>query len=418
MEANMGDFLIGTGVFLLLAAGIALFLFGFAKRDIFFTIIEPGKAKIVMRNGIYVRTIFNFPGYGMSRYKRSSNYQGIYEIQALIKKRLEEWKKTQGDNEIQGDDLRDMKETIESEVRNEYLEQDSGLFGFRWVGIPPFQSIYHYRLRWSEIWRNVGELSKETEKEKNGVIVADRLLQRSEETSQFYLKETPYGLILSQAEDKDNIAVDVILFVVAAIRNPSKAAFQVANWWTAVSDILVAEIRPMVSQLSWENLKDIDGNLLDFHKDSAKAQNLMARSSNKIETANDKIFDDGGFFDQVRQLVRKMDEDWGVEILSIRIDDVALPKEIASAATKQYVAKQEAHAVVAKAEGDATAISMVAAAEAGRVTAVMGAAKALGDEGVAMKITEDMAKGGKTIFAVGSLLDSVKGILGRNKEES
>lgn len=357
----MGDFLIGTGLFLLLAAGIALFLFGFAKRDWVFTFVEPGTAKVVLFNGTYRKTIFNFPEHGIDK-------EGA---------------------------IRNLKDVEENRL-GEYDKQMARFGGLRFIGIPPFFSLFEYTLRWSVIWRSVADLGKAMAQEKiDGVVAADgRLLQRAENVRQFYLKATPYGLLLPKAEDHGKIAIDVILLTMAVVRNPSKAAFRVSNWWNSVSDSLVAELRPWIASLPWEELKEIKGDLLVEDQGEEEAHRPK----------------------KVKDLIKFMLDEWGVEILSIRIDEIVLPKEIAEIATKRYQAEQEAEAVRARAKGEADAINTVAAAEKGRIVAVMGAAKDLGDEGVAMKIAEDMAKGGKTVFAVGPMIEAARGILGKKGE--
>ncbi len=356
---------------LLFGAGLALLVYGLAKRDIFFTLVEPGTAKIVLLNNAFRRIVFNFPGYGMN----------------------------------EKHDIRNREKTPQDEIGS-YREQTPFFGGLHFVGVPPFWSLYSYRLRWSVIWRNVeGGLEKVMELEGiQGISAAGgRLLIRLDNVTQFYLKATPYGLLLSGAEDKDKIAIDAIFLVMASVRNPYKAAFRVNNWWTAVSDNLLSEIRPWIGELSWEVIKNIEGDLLDYAKaEKAVLEATDPEAKRKIHRnwkrlwfslppAARETFKRQRFFENVLKLVNIMEDEWGVEVISIRIDEIVLPKGIPEAATKKYVAEQEAQAILA-----------VAGANAERINKIFAAARAHGDDGVAMKLVEDLSNGrAQPIISVG-----------------
>jgi hypothetical protein len=67
---------------------------------------------------------------------------------------------------------------------------------------------------------------------------------------------------------------------------------------------------------------------------------------------------------------------------------------------------------------EAAKISTLANAEAGRVRTVMGAAQDLGEDAVAMKIAEDLSKGGGQITVIGSTARTlVDDLLGKRKEK-
>lgn len=339
---------------LVLLVVVGLVIYGLASFNIFFTLVEPGTAKVTTLNKAYFRTIFNFKGYGITP-------EG--EI-----RRVEELEKARRSHKTAG-----------------WFRRFLG--GLYFIGPPPFFELYRYTLRWGVLWRNVADLEKEIERSNvSGTVATGNIFQRSEVVEEFYLKATPYALLLTDVEDVNKIKTSIVFVIMASVRNPSKAAFRVNNWWTAVSDNLLAQIRPWVGQFRWEDIKSIE-------------EDLLKRSD----------------FRNVKRLVKLMTEEWGIQVMSLRIDDVVLPTDIEEAATRKYVAEQEADATRVKAAGEADAIRTVAAAEQERITTVFAAATAHGDDGVAMKIAEDLSRGAKSTWVIGakplaeSLRDLTKG---------
>ncbi len=331
---------------------LVLLIYGLASFDIIFTLVEPGTAKIVMFLDDYQRTIYNFDGYVIND---DGDIRRLEELEELV---------ASGDPDAPDISL--------------YEERKGLLGGLHFVGFPPWWSLYRYDLRWSVHWQNVSDVEEEIERSGlRGEFVKEfGVFQRSEEElTEFYLKATPFALVLRDVEDDDNIKISIVFEILVSIRNPRRAAFRVNAWWAAISDNLLAEIRPWAGSQSWEDLKDLPGNLID----RPDFETICGTELTRIA------------------------EDWGVEIVAIRIGDVILPGDIPEVAMREYVA-----------ERDAGVVRILAEAERDELTAVFTAAKDLGPEGVAMKMAKDLSEEGNTTWVIGakSLVGSLRDLVG------
>lgn len=69
---------------------------------------------------------------------------------------------------------------------------------------------------------------------------------------------------------------------------------------------------------------------------------------------------------------RKQDQEWGLEVTGIRLQDIGMPEDLKKIMSRQAAAEREKRATITKAEGDRLATENLAAA-AGTMTASPGA---------------------------------------------
>ncbi len=129
---------------------------------------------------------------------------------------------------------------------------------------------------------------------------------------------------------KDNVTVKVDAVVYMRVLNPDKAVLEIANFRAATSNFAAAALR------------DVTGN---FELDE-----LLGK--------RDEIAD------QLKQIVDTQTDKWGIDIESVRLQNIELPSDMKRAMAKQAEAERERRAAIISAEGEKSAAKAVADAAA------------------------------------------------------
>lgn len=117
-------------------------------------------------------------------------------------------------------------------------EEEARLFGgLRWVGIPPFWKIYKYKFSWTGVDVN-GQLTPHQKEELDYVL----------------LMEDVYWLKIAGAEDVNLLPIDIELLVTMQVVNPYRALFKVQNWSEMVMNRLKPLFREYVATISFKDL--------------------------------------------------------------------------------------------------------------------------------------------------------------------
>ena len=134
---------------------------------------------------------------------------------------------------------------------------------------------------------------------------------------------------------KDNITVTVDAVVYMRVLNPQKAVLEIADYRTATSNFAAAALR------------DVTGN---FELDE-----LLEK---REEIAN-----------QLKTIVDDQTDKWGIDIESVRLQNIELPSDMKRAMAKQAEAERERRAAIITAEGEKSAAKAIteAAMMLGRV---------------------------------------------------
>ena len=129
---------------------------------------------------------------------------------------------------------------------------------------------------------------------------------------------------------KDNVTVKVDAVVYMRVLNPEKAVLSIANYHTATSNFAAAALR------------DVTGN---FELDE-----LLGKREEIAE--------------QLKKIVDTQTDQWGIDIESVRLQNIELPTDMKRAMAKQAEAERERRAAIISAEGEKSASKAVAEAAA------------------------------------------------------
>lgn len=177
-----------------------------ARMNIFFTLVEEGSAKAIMRLGGFERVIMQFKDRGIAK--------GGEKI------------KTATGEEI----IAERGDVIEG--------ADYHLFGgFRFLGIPLIHYLYNYSFRWATIRAQTGEIIKREEKI-DFILVKDDV----------YVAET------KSAESRGMVPLDITLLITARCVNPYKALFRAQDWMEMIINRSEAIFREYAASDNYENL--------------------------------------------------------------------------------------------------------------------------------------------------------------------
>ncbi|MFH1854851.1 MAG: slipin family protein [bacterium] len=131
-----------------------------------------------------------------------------------------------------------------------------------------------------------------------------------------------------EAITKDNISVGINAVIYYKVDDVSKAILEVENFFYAISQLAQTTMRNIVGSV------DLDTLLSERDKVS----------------------------DQIRAIVDKLTDPWGIKVQNVDLKDVSLPQEMKRVIAKQAEAEREKRAVITKAEGEVIASTNLAKA--------------------------------------------------------
>lgn len=129
---------------------------------------------------------------------------------------------------------------------------------------------------------------------------------------------------------KDNVTVNVDAVVYFRVSNAEKAVLEVTNYIYASSQFAQAALR------------DVTGNV--------ELDSLLGKRDEVSQ--------------QIKEIVDVQTEKWGIDVESVKIQNIELPQDMKRAMAKQAEAERERRAVIITAEGEKAAAAAVADAAA------------------------------------------------------
>ncbi|MBX4210527.1 hypothetical protein KW783_00955 [Candidatus Parcubacteria bacterium] len=254
---------LGTPALLFLFAIVAREL---AEKDLFFTVVTEGQAKAILRNQRFYRAVMSFKKH---RFRGNTDLTaieraaipaaGIDETDEELKRRLKVKRLTPAQKNLRQhysfDDLVakrkiDEWDIIPGEDTVSRLQKipliGKTLAGIRWVGLPPFATVYEYRFSW---------VSYE-QKDEDGTLSAEKHPVPREEKNMRHIlvQEYVYHVIVTDAETKEGVPVRIALLLTIAIVNPRKALFNVKHWLDAVTNQTEPDVREYIGTKEFEEL--------------------------------------------------------------------------------------------------------------------------------------------------------------------
>jgi regulator of protease activity HflC (stomatin/prohibitin superfamily) len=177
---------------------------------------------------------------------------------------------------------------------------------------------------------------------------------------------------------KDNVTVNVDAVVYFKVLDAQKAVLEITNYIYATSQFAQAALR------------DVTGNI--------ELDSLLGKRDVVSQ--------------EIKAIVDKQTEKWGIDIDTVKLQNIELPQDMKRAMAKQAEAERERRAVIITAEGEKAAAQSVADA------AVM-LSKANG--GISIRTLQTLEKisvepSQKTVFVIpADLVDNVKSLLNNHK---
>ena len=140
------------------------------------------------------------------------------------------------------------------------------------------------------------------------------------------IRTTPMDIPKQEVITKDNVTVNVDAVVYARVIDARKAVLETTNYSYATSTFAQTALR------------DVTGNF-DLDEILSKRDEISA---------------------QIREIVDAQTDKWGIDIESVKLQNIELPADMKRAMAKQAEAERERRAAIISAEGEKSAAAAVA----------------------------------------------------------
>ncbi len=303
MDAFAVGIIAGLVVITLLAMAfspylIAILLNFLARNDIFFTRVEEGTAKAIMRSNKFKRFVMAYEGFRFSR-PEETDASG---------KELDEWTLVQ-------------EKKVGSANRSLW---ENFFGGIRWLGIPGVDTVFSYQFRWSTVADYVpGD---------NAQGITHKVRHYEETLNYILLKDYVYYTKLENAETKEAMPVDIDILIPTRIMNPYKALFRAHRWLEQVLEVVKPHVRAWVSEKSYQEVRE---------------------KPETVEREHD-VF--------LKELSNYFEETFGARTKRLLFGDVIPPDVYVRISTKKYEAEREKERIVIEAQAEAERIATVTGA--------------------------------------------------------
>ena len=375
----------------ILLSPLFFFLQWLAGENILFTTVREGTVKAIMHGNSFHHFVMSFSGYhlndpGKRQYydEKKPEWEILYHGKR-IENESEDEKMRDGDGSSKNELVKEKKMQERSyDDRPAWLKH----LGLYWVGWPWNASVYVYQFEWNETY---------TDSEGKAHI-----LPRAEATDFIFVADFTYAIKTVGAETKDRLPTDELTLVTIAIRNPYRALFSGEDWLMRVTAAINRHMRNFVGSKGYQELISPDKeNWVDF--------------STPIIKLNEKLPDDL----QKRGLKANppfgLKGRYGVEIRTADLQSIDFSEigreELQRAATKVYVAGQEAEAEIIAGEAKGKVIERIGNAEALALTKRLAIIREHGGAGIMLAgydAIQESSKGpGSTIVWAGNPLGPI-----------
>ena len=381
------SYLFAVTVFLLLIAilGISFpfFLQWLAEEDIFFATVKEGTVKAIVRgirgDSSFSRLIMSFANYHLND-PTSEWYSDAFPDWEVL------YHGKGNENGFKEDDA--------------YYDDRSWLLkhlGLYWVGWPWAESVYIYQFEWNETYTN-----------KDG---SEKVLPRAEATDFIYVADFTYAIVTEGAETQDRLPTDELTLITVAVRNPYRALFSGEDWMRRITAAINRHARNFVGNKTYMELIGKDAGETGSE---TGVTNDRTDFSAPIIKLNTLLPDDDPKDPRCGLLGR-----YGVEIRTADLQTVELSgdgrQRHQEAATKAYVAKQDAEAERTVGQAKADVIEMIGEKEASALRKRLEVIKEHGEAGILLAgydAIQESSKGpGSTVVWANNPLTVLAGML-------
>jgi regulator of protease activity HflC (stomatin/prohibitin superfamily) len=186
------------------------------------------------------------------------------------------------------------------------------------------------------------------------------------------VRSTPIDVPKQEVITKDNVTVGVDAVVYFRVLDPAKATLETTNYVYATTQFAQAALR------------DVTGNV-----------ELDELLSKREEISN-----------QIKQIVDTQTDQWGIDVESVKLQNIELPPDMKRAMAKQAEAERERRAQIINAEGEKAASQSLA--DAAKILAASPAAVNLRTLNTLERISSEPSQK-TTILLPMELLDAIRG---------
>lgn len=346
------------GLFLL----FALLALSLARHNMFFTLVEEGKIKVILHNKAFKRAIMKYEGFYLDK---RWNVVPSQRRERLTKKQAQ-------DKGYTWDGIKRRKEDML--WYRIWTKLMGG--GLVFVGIWPFDTVYIYKFRW---------LAPKLKED----ALHDELLDY------VFAKSAIYKAELEKVETKGMVPLNIVMFLTIRVTNPYRALFRTNQWLEFSTNRLLPYIRQYIPTKDIEFEKLIgetqlsDGPLFQFLKGSEFHKKFTPEEKKHMQDdgLTDKQIEDAEH--KGKGILWDLKEIYGVDIQGIEFKEISTAGEVyETAAAKKWSAEREKEKITIEAEADAKKIRTIAEAEADRIKTVAKAIQDSGEAGLVAKVTD------------------------------
>ena len=316
-----------TGI--VIVSGLAL-IFVLAEYNILFTMVEEGRWKAVLKFGQFHKLIMVYDGHAFDQYW---NIRHISEQGGKAKHRL-------GPNE------EEYQIDLEKNRVKSWLP--GGIF---WIGLPFIFTIHTYHFVWDSYQKDTREADGKT---------ITKIVHHDKWLDYILVQDDVYFTVLEGAEAEKMVPLDIQILLTIRILNPYKALFRVQNWLEQTINIALPYIRTRIASMDYEKL-------------------VASKEGGELQKTSEAF---------LKELYDEALQDYGVRIKKLGIPSFDPSGDrgvnFVEAASRAYVAEQEAKAIVIRAE-----------AEKKRLETVYDTVIKKGEPGISIRTLEAIEKAGE-----------------------
>ncbi len=324
--------LVGT-VIAITVLPFCLIYFWWARRNLFFTFVPEGRAKIVVRGDQFDKVLMQWEGYVFD------DDGNVVPTNKWVKKGevldvVEVLDRENGEVKIK----RRRKPITGAKIYPSKKKKCLG--GLRFYGLWPLEDIYLYDFAWTNVLQD-GTVQKHPKQTIDYVL----------------LKVDVYWARVQKAEDSQMLPLDVELVLTIRVVNPYKTLFRVQNWLETVINRTEPAVRDVITEDTYE------------------------KWISEKEDLADRIISDK----ETQELLKELRSSFGVEVMAIEVRSInpttAELDEARKATLKKYFAEKERDRITVEAD-----------AERRRLKAVYKTIQQFGDLGKLVRVLEALEK--------------------------
>lgn len=266
-----------SGIAGMVVLGFCLIYFWWAPNNLYFTFVHEGRAKAVMEGDAFQKILIQWQGFTLSSVSAPDGSEDIGDV-------------------------------IEMPLKKSFFG------GLKYYGFWPIGDMYIYSFGWTDILEN-GEVQPHLERMIDYIV----------------LKTTLYHAKVSNAEDKQELPLDIDLILTVRIINPYKALFRTQNWLEFLINTTKPAVRDVITKKTYDEWIQKKGDL------------------------GESIFKELG----KKNLISGFKKEYGIALLSVGVRDINPGTDFRDVTVKKVTAEKNKEATIIDASAEQARIETV-----------------------------------------------------------